>query len=186
MLHLAFRHLDGKPTRRGRGRARLGEAGSGATAQQVRVALEGGADKTGALGQNFLAWTEHGRLNVFGALNGAGPPPTGVHVGDLDGLASVSQGGRWTATVTIVVHDAAHNPVSGITVAGTWSGGASGGSSCVTAGVLGQCQVSKQMQKSSASATFSVNSLTGATYAPGSNHDPDGDSNGSTLTVSKP
>ena len=161
--------------------------GSGATAQQVRAALEGGADKIGALGQNFLAWTGHGRLNVFGALNGAPPPPpTVVHVGDLDGLASGSQGGRWTATVTIVVHDASHNPVSGITVAGTWSGGASGGGSCVTAGVLGQCQVFKQMQKTSASATFSVNSLTGATYAPGSNHDPDGDSTGSTLIVPKP
>jgi thermitase len=161
--------------------------GSGATAQQVRAALEGGADRTGALGQNFLAWTAHGRLNVLGALSGASPPPATVaHVGDLDGLASASQGGRWTATVTIAVHDAAHGPVGGITVAGSWSGGASGGSSCVTAGAGGQCQVSKQMQKNAASATFSVTGLTGATYAAGSNHDPDGDSNGSTVTVAKP
>jgi hypothetical protein len=109
-----------------------------------------------------------------------------AHVGDLDGLASASQGGRWTATVTIAVHDAAHGPVGGITVAGSWSGGASGGSSCVTAGAGGQCQVSKQMQKNAASATFSVTGLTGATYAAGSNHDPDGDSNGSTVTVAKP
>jgi hypothetical protein len=56
----------------------------------------------------------------------------------------------------------------------------------VTAGAGGQCQVSKQMQKNAASATFSVTGLTGATYAAGSNHDPDGDSNGSTVTVAKP
>ena len=160
--------------------------GSGATPQQVRAAIEGGADKTGALGQNFLAWTQHGRLNVYGALSGGGPPPTtSVHVGDLDGSATAPQGGRWTATVTILVHDAAHSPVSGITVAATWSGGASGGSSCVTA-AGGQCQVSKQVQRNSPSATFSVSSLSGATYDPGLNHDPDGDSNGTTLTVSRP
>jgi thermitase len=160
--------------------------GAGATPQQVRAAIESGADKTGALGQNFLAWTQHGRLNVYGALNGGPPPPTTVvHVGDLDGSASASQGGRWTATVTITVHDAAESSVSGITVAGTWSGGASGGSSCVTAGG-GQCQVSKQVQKNLASATFSVTSLSGATYNSGLNHDTDGGSNGSTLTVLKP
>jgi thermitase len=160
--------------------------GAGATPQQVRAAIEGGADKTGALGQNFLAWTQHGRLNVFGSLNGGTPPPsTIIHVGDLDGLASASQGGRWTATVTIVVHDSAETPLSGITVAGTWSGGPSGGSSCVTAGG-GQCQVSKQVQKNSASATFTVNSLSGGTYSAGLNHDPDGDSNGTSITVSKP
>lgn len=161
--------------------------GSGATPQQVRAAIENGADKTGALGQNFLAWTKHGRLNVYGALSGATQPPSAlVHVGDLDGLASPSQGGRWTATVTIAVHDADHNPSSGITVAGTWSGGASGGGSCVTAGAAGQCQVTKQAAKSAASITFTVTSLSGATYSSAANHDPDGDSNGSTLTVLKP
>lgn len=34
----------------------------------VRNHLEGGADTTGALGQNFLAWSQHGRLNLAGAL----------------------------------------------------------------------------------------------------------------------
>jgi len=87
--------------------------------------------------------------------------------------------------MTITVHDASHNPVSGITVAGTWSGGATGGSSCVTTG-SGQCQVSKQMQKNSASATFSVTSLSGATYSLAANHDPETDSNGPTVTLLKP
>jgi len=44
----------------------------------VRSHLEYGADPAGALGQNFLAWSMHGRLNVHGALS--------VVDTDLDGL----------------------------------------------------------------------------------------------------
>jgi len=44
----------------------------------VRSHLEQGADAAGALGQNFLAWSQHGRLNLQAAL--------GVVDTDLDGL----------------------------------------------------------------------------------------------------
>jgi subtilisin family serine protease len=44
----------------------------------VRSHLEYGADTSGALTQNFLAWSQHGRLNVQGALS--------VVDTDLDGL----------------------------------------------------------------------------------------------------
>ncbi|HYQ71885.1 MAG TPA: S8 family serine peptidase, partial [Gammaproteobacteria bacterium] len=44
----------------------------------VRQHLEYGADTTGALGQNFLAWSQHGRLNLQGALS--------LVDTDLDGL----------------------------------------------------------------------------------------------------
>ncbi len=44
----------------------------------VRSHLENGADTAGALGQNFLAWSQHGRLNVHGALS--------IVDTDLDGL----------------------------------------------------------------------------------------------------
>ena len=44
----------------------------------VRSHLEHGADTIGALGQTFLAWSEHGRLNVYGALS--------IVDTDLDGL----------------------------------------------------------------------------------------------------
>jgi thermitase len=160
--------------------------GTNATPQQVRAAIEGGADKTGALGQAFQAWTTHGRLNVYGALSGAPPPATLAHVGDLDGLATPSQGGRWTATVSVAVHNADHAPVGGITVGGTWSGGATGSSSCVTSAASGVCQLTKQMAKSAANATFGVTALSGATYGAAANHDPDGDSNGTAITVVKP
>ncbi len=43
--------------------------------QVVRTMLEGGADTTGALGQNMLAWSQHGRLNLYGALTAVAEPP---------------------------------------------------------------------------------------------------------------
>jgi thermitase len=47
---------------------------------QVRSIIEDSAEEVGALGQNFLAWVEHGRVNLHEALidaGGAPPPPAG-------------------------------------------------------------------------------------------------------------
>jgi hypothetical protein len=111
-----------------------------------------------------------------------------VHVGDLDGSSSLGSGGRWNATVTITVHDVGHNPVSGATVNGTWSTGVSGTGSCLT-DILGECNIIKSNIKSSvSSATFTVDTVShsSALYQPSANHDPDGDSNGSSIAVLRP
>ena len=114
---------------------------------------------------------------------------TVVHIGDLDGSSASAPRSRWDATVTVTVHDAADNPVTGATVSGTWSGGANGSGSCLTDG-SGQCIVTKTNIKTSASsATFSVTDVTLATpsaYNAGANHEPDGDSDGTIITVSQP
>jgi hypothetical protein len=111
---------------------------------------------------------------------------TTMHVGDLDGV-STNQGNTWTAAVTITVHDANHIAVSGVTVSGSWSGGASGSPVCTT-GSNGQCAVSVAgVHKRNGSVTFSVVNLSnGLTYDSAANHDSDGDSDGTTITVSKP
>ena len=106
-----------------------------------------------------------------------------VHVGDLDGAAS--GGGNWKATVTISVHDAADNPVSGVTVAGSWSLGANGNASCVT-GAAGQCALSKRTRNTSVTFTVSGLSGTGFLHAAGSDHDVDGGTDGKTITIAKP
>lgn len=158
--------------------------GSAATASAVRSAIENGADKVGALGQNMLAWVKFGRLNLAGALNappgsGGGGEPGTMHIGDLDGSSS-SNGGSWTATVAISVHDANHVPASGVTVYGAWSGGYSANVSCAT-NASGQCTVtSGSIPKKNGSVTFTSQNLGGA------NHDPDGDSNGTAIAVLKP
>ena len=117
----------------------------------------------------------------------ATPNPTN-HVGDLDGSTSPANGGKWNATITITVEDADHNPVANATVSGSWSAGANGSDSCVT-NASGQCTITKNnINKNSSSATFTVTDVTHAayTYASADNHDPDGDSDGTVITVNKP
>jgi len=58
----------------------------------VRSHLENGANTTGALGQNFLAWSQHGRLNLYSALSIAdtdmdGIPDSADTDDDNDGLS---------------------------------------------------------------------------------------------------
>jgi hypothetical protein len=115
---------------------------------------------------------------------------TTTHVGDLDCTSqkSPNQNKRWIANVAIEVHDAKEQPVARATVSGKWSGGYAGSGSCVTdAG--GRCTVSSgpiPIQK--ITTTFTVNNVTHATmsYNSSSNHDLDGDSNGTFIVVSKP
>jgi thermitase len=163
--------------------------GPDATSAQVRTALESGAAASGPLGQNMLAWTQHGSLNLLGALEAAGgvvEPPSGspgVHVGDLD-ASVVSSGPTWTARVTIYVHDETHAPVSGGVVTGQWTSG--GTSQCTLA--AGQCQVeSSSMAKKVGNVDFLISgiSVSGSEYLPAANHDPDGDSDGTSIRVAK-
>jgi hypothetical protein len=125
-------------------------------------------------------------INTGGPTPTATPPGAVMHVGDLDGSSTIN-GNRWNAHVLVTVHDAGENPVANANVTGTWSNGATGGGNCVT-NVNGQCTVSKNSLKSNVnSVTFTVSGVTHAsnTYQSGSNHDPDGDSNGTSITVLK-
>ena len=108
-----------------------------------------------------------------------------MHVGDLD-AASTTQPGSWTAIVTVTIHDSSHSPVANAAASGSWSNGGAG--SCTTSG-SGQCTVSQSgLPKRTGSVTFTVASVTHATliYRAADNHDPEGDSNGTSITVSRP
>ena len=165
--------------------------GPGATNVQVRNALQSGAEAGGPLGQNMLAWTQFGALNLRGALEaagGGGPPPPpgspGVHVADLDGSGAGS-GPNWTAEVTVHVEDESHAAVDGGTVMGQWS---TGGAGQCNLNAAGQCTIfSAPMAKKVASIGFTVTSVSvsGSDYLPAYNHDPDGDSDGTAITVAK-
>lgn len=111
-----------------------------------------------------------------------------MHVGDLDASTSTGRGGKWNATVTITVHDSGEALVADATVNGSWSNGTSGSGSCVTNG-SGQCSVTRNnIRRNANSVTFTVTSVTHASlaYAPGDNHDPDGDSDGTVIVIDKP
>jgi hypothetical protein len=112
-----------------------------------------------------------------------------IHVGDLDGTTG-SNRRRWSATVEITVHDANHNPINGATVTGVWDPAGLASDECTTGdlGGNGTCiMLYPLIPKRQSSVTFTVTSVTmaGKTYDVAANHDPDGDSNGITITVSR-
>ena len=107
-----------------------------------------------------------------------------VHVGDLDGTSAVTNK-TWRATVTIRVDNGAHAAVAGATITGSWSGAATGTSSCTTS-ATGVCTLTQSnLPRSRATITFTVTGIVsaGATYVSSANHDPDGSSNGTVITI---
>ncbi len=153
----------------------------------------------------------YGRIDVLAAVNSClgGPQPTPtntptatftpvptatstpgagivMHVADLDDLSAKSRN-RWNAVVKIKIVDANGAAVSGATVTGSWSEGATGTNSCTTASD-GTCSVSKNnLRLTTPSVKFTVTGVTksSATYNASANADPDGDSNG-TVIIANP
>jgi hypothetical protein len=110
-----------------------------------------------------------------------------MHVGDLD-RSGANNGKTWTATATAQIDTDAHAMLPGAVVTGVWSVGSGTPASCTT-DATGRCSLSRVgLAKKTGSATFTVTAVTHATriYQPGANHDPDGDSNGTAVTVLKP
>jgi len=121
--------------------------------------------------------------DVVVVVEPAPAPASTMHVGDLDG--SSSAGSKfWDASVTITVLDASENPVGGVTVSGSWSFG--GNASCVT-DTSGSCTVTKGgINQKKLSITLTITGLNGSlVYDAASNHDPDGDSDGTAITVTQ-
>ena len=108
---------------------------------------------------------------------------TPAHIGDLD--AAISPGpGPWDVTLTIQVHTASHGPHPGAVVAALWNNGVT--TFCVT-DAMGRCTVRQSRISPGKAATVTITGVTYTVggYLPAANHDPDGDSNGTTITVSK-
>lgn len=113
-----------------------------------------------------------------------------MHVGDLDS-ASVNLGSSWRPAVDVLVVDANGNAVSNATVSGTWShpDGTTETGTCDTDST-GRCTETsgKTFHKNVSSTTFTVDGVIHGTlsYDADKNTDPDGDSNGTTIAVTKP
>ena len=111
--------------------------------------------------------------------------PPNMHVGNLD-RASTMQQNSWTATVTITTHTSSHGPLANAAVSGAWNNGSA--ASCTT-NASGRCAVARSgIPKSTGSVSLTVTNVALGTfvYKPASNHDPDGDSNGTIISVAKP
>ncbi len=115
-----------------------------------------------------------------------------MHVGDLDS-ASVNLGSSWQPAVIVLVVDANGHAANDATVNGTWDhpDGVTdeAGVTCTTDGT-GRCTVMSDatLHKKVSSSTFTVDDVTHGTlsYEARSNTDPDGDSDGTTIAVTKP
>lgn len=158
-----------------------------ATNVEIRNALTATAEDIGTTGRDTSYG--YGLVQAKAALDylvGSGGSTTTVNVADLDATKTTSRN-KWTATVTIKVVDQIGAPVSGAAVAGAWSGGYNGTGTCTTT-TAGTCSlVSGGMKLTVTSVTFTVTSVsgTGLVYNAAANTDPDGDSNGTAITILK-
>jgi len=106
-----------------------------------------------------------------------------AHIGDIDRVVT-TQGASWGTTVTLTAHGENHAPLANVRVTGLWSNGTVG--ECFTS-TDGRCAVQRGgLPKQTRTLSFSVTSMWGAAgYRPERNHDPDGDSNGTTIVVTR-
>ena len=111
------------------------------------------------------------------------PAASLLHVGDID-RATTTQKGKWSGTVTISVHDGGHQPVANALVTASWIPG--GIVSCTT-NAAGSCALTKSNLTPQTKLTLTVTNVQRASfvYQSQGNHDPDGDSNGTTIQVSR-
>jgi hypothetical protein len=116
--------------------------------------------------------------------NGSAP----LHVADLDGAATGSRAGAWSATVTARIEDAAGTPAVGIMVVGRWNVGGTSNAACLT-GTDGACTLTLTgLPGTQAGVAFAVTGIDSTLYR--LDHlaaaDPDGDSDGRSIRGPRP
>jgi len=169
-----------------------GLAAGGATTLNFNWNTTGATTGSHTLAASHNFADDNASNNSASTTSTIGAPSAAIHIGDLDGMTSVS-GSTWGATVEITVHDANHAVLNGAMVVGTWTGAGSLASNTCTTGDLGgngTCIVLAPglSLKAKKSVSFTVTNVTmsGKTYQSSANHDPDGSSNGTTIKVNRP
>jgi subtilisin family serine protease len=113
-------------------------------------------------------------------------PTTVLRIADLDGARTLASR-NWSASVTAEVRNTNGSLASGASVNLTWSGAASGSGRCTT-GTNGRCTLNvSRLSNSRPVLTFNVTNVTksGFTYNAALNADPETDSNGTSITVTR-
>jgi hypothetical protein len=110
-----------------------------------------------------------------------------MHVGDLDANIVLANKNRWCAVFTVKIEDSSGSPVSGADVSFSVSGAESVNGQAFTGGD-GTASYQTGWINGSGSFTFTVNDVTHATltYNAADNDDPDGDSDGTSISISGP
>lgn len=105
------------------------------------------------------------------------PPPTGNASTSAPTFSQGSPASKWNASFTVTVTDTSGNPLSGVTVTGSWDTQGSPSGTCVT-GAAGTCTISNTgINDNDPDAVWAFTSMSGATQ---------GSIAGSPITVSCP
>lgn len=145
---------------------------------------------------NAQMMDSRGNMATDSSNNVTVSPPNSIHIGDLDDASVQAGGPNWSARVTAEVHDLNEAPVANATVFMDVTRTAKAGGtvtenlSCVT-GADGRCTIARTVNENQYEndVTFSVTDVTNPPadpYDSGLNHDPDGESDGTTLVVGQP
>lgn len=144
-----------------------------------------GAHSLSATATDTIGQTSSDNINI--TVDNIADPE--LHVGDLDGSSiTTGNGGKWSANVIVTVHDSAEFPVESAVVTRSQVSG-TGGSEVCTTDASGQCALTVTgIRRNVLSVNISISGISHTTLAYDStaNHDPDGDSNGTTIIVAKP
>lgn len=130
---------------------------------------------------------------IFDPTSTPTPPPATHHIGDLDNATGpaasslqAASSAKWQPKVTATVLDSTGAVVAGATVSGTFSSHR-GTLTCTTA-ANGTCTMGNfSLSQSTKKTVFTVTNVLKAssTYVPTANSDPDGDSNGTSITLKR-
>ncbi|MGD2252574.1 MAG: serine/threonine-protein kinase [Anaerolineales bacterium] len=104
-----------------------------------------------------------------------GPTPIVVHFAGIQSCDGEVFGNGWQGVAVLLVHDASHGPISGVSASGTWSPSGPGSKfSCVSGSTgPGRCRVSSgKLDAEVTSTTFTFSGLSGSgfTYDASSDH----------------
>ena len=111
-----------------------------------------------------------------------------MHVADLDG-AAFPDGDYWRAFLVVAASDADGVPVSGATIAmSVWSEGNLWAKTICTTDARGRCVVSPSVRPLVTGIAFRVEGMAHSNfvYQPAHNTDPDADSDGTFIKISRP
>lgn len=155
-----------------------GDSGSGATVSHTYAA-------TGSFTVTLTVTDDRGATVSTSQAVGVTAPAASMHVGDLD--ASYSRFWFWaSATVSARVQTSTGENLANATVTGSFIQGSWTKQVSCTTGSAGVCTLaSGTLPSGFAGVSFRVDTVTHATlsYDPSANGDPDGDSDGTTITV---
>lgn len=115
------------------------------------------------------------------------PPADPLHCADLEGSGANQSGSKWRATVVARWHDGLENPVAGATVTIRWSTGTTASATTDASGRV-TFTLSNLSRQSTSSVSLTITNAVHQTltYNATANHDADGDSNGTSVTVARP